>query len=367
MNWYSQPIRLLTNVEDSDMRRYLQDVMSPVSIYKDFNLLEKSPAVESFRWTRRFSRPGQFMLTTDFSPEKLELYKPTTVDRAGNIISEGNIIIKRDTSDAAIITQLRIISNFEGQLRMFVEGQFIPQVLDRRVFSLQGNFTPTQLLTNITNSNFQAGAGAARNMSPLVRVMPIPGFASDSTAVEYRRHVALDAITDICQGNNIGLRGRYNIPNRSFDIEFYLPEESRAKFDIEYGNVIEQDYIVDSENFKNVVYVGDNFVHNNHITGFSRREVVTSEPSAGSTSLQQTARDALNRNRFVRTLTSQVDAMQLQFPYMQDWDVGSIVLSRNRDIGFSEREIITEVVEFVDEKGLHIEVNTGDYLERRGA
>ena len=329
------------------------DLMNDVEIYKDFKLVAKCPAVEMFRWTRRFSRPGSFMLTTAFDRE---IFSKT--------YAIGNVIYKRDNNEGALITGRRVIATLEGDLRLIVKGEALSSIFNRRVVSLNGDFTLTNLLSNIVNNNFLAAAGTARSMAPLVQLLPIPNFGGSNIPVEYRQRNAQDIMDDLLQENEKGVKVRYNIPNRTLDIDFYAPTESIAVFDKEWGNVLEQDYWDDISGFKNVALVGDNFVFNNHITGFNRREVSTTEPREGATRFEQTARDLLNRNRKVRTISSRVDAGSVQFEYGKDWDIGSIVLSQNRDIGFAEKEVVTEIVEFFDQTGRNIEVNTGDYTER---
>jgi len=329
------------------------DIMNDVEIYKNFTLIAKCPAVETFQWTRRFSRPGEFMLTTNFTQENMEIY------------SVGNIIFKRDNNEGAFITGRTVMATMEGDMRLIVKGHALSSLLNRRMVTLNGDFTLTPLLSNIVVNNFLASAGTARSMvNDGVRLLPIPQFSNESIPVEYRNRNALDIFNDLCQEHHVGLRVNYNIANKTYDIEFYQPTESIAIFDKEWGNVLEQDFWEDTSREKNVVLVGDNFVHNNHIIGFDRKEVAASEPREGATRFTQTARDTLNRNRATRTLSSQIDVNSVQFQYGKDWDIGSIVLSQNREIGFAEKEIITEIMEFYDQTGRSIEVNTGDYTER---
>lgn len=340
------------------------DIMNDVEVYDDnFTLLSKCPAVEQFRWVRRFSRPGEFLLITSFSPEKLQLYRPPIIDRTTNrVIREGNIIYKRDNDEACLITGVNVVMLLDGDIRLIVRGWSLSRILDRRVVVLNGDFTLNNLLTTIVNDNFLSLG--PRSMSPLLRLISMPNFGGDIIPVEYRRSEVLTNVIDLCQENAIGLRIRYNISNRTYDLEFYNPVESVAVFDKEWGNVLEQDYIENVENYKNTVLVGENFIFNNDITGISRREMAAPEPREGATRFSQIALDALNRSRAIRTLSSRIDVESVQFEYGKDWDLGSIVLSRNRSIGFSEKEVITEIIEFFDKEGKNVEVNTGDYIER---
>lgn len=338
------------------------DLLNDVEVYDDnFTRLTKCPAVEEFQWFRRFSRTGEFILTTSFSEEKMELYRPPTV-RHGIVEREGNIIYKRDNDEACMVTGRSVIETKDGDLRLIARGRALSQILDRRIISMNGDFTLNGLLSTIIIDNFLAEG--VRSMAPLLRLMPLPDFGGEPIPVDFRRSGALQNIENICHENEIGFKVKYNIDERTFDLVFYNPAESAAIFSKEWTNVLEQDYFDETLHFKNVVLVGEDFIHNNDIVGLSRREMATPEPQAGQTRFLQTALDALNRNAAVRTLSSRIYVNSTQFKYGTDWDLGSIVLSQNREIGYSEKEIAVEIVEFFDKKGRHIDVNTGSYLGR---
>lgn len=343
------------------------ELLNEVEVYTDprdgGQLLSKAPTLMELQWVRGFSNTGRFQLVTAFSPEKFRLYKPYDWET----LERGHIIYKRDNNEAAFIEARKVIVTLEGQLLLIVEGQFLAKLLYSRFFSLEGDFTANALLLNIMNNNFLVGAGTNRSMSPLVRMLPIPTMSNEVIPAEYRRQNTGDAIRDILEENDAGVRvlpvfsGGNGTPRviSNFDIEFYSATESIAVFDKEWGNVLEQDFMEDSANARNVVIIGDIHIHNNHIRGLDRKEMIASEPRQGATRFTQTARDALNRNRTLRRLSSRIDVNSVQFVYGKDWDIGSIVLSQNRDIGYSEREIVTEIIEFFDATGRNIEVNTG--------
>jgi len=341
------------------------DLMNDIEVYEDprdgGKLILKCPDIESFQWTRRFSRPGEFMLATSFSKDKFNTYSPSTPK------SHGRIIYNREHGEAAFITSRNVIVAINGDLRLIVRGVSIPSILDRRVFDFSGDATLQTFLTHVLHSNFFAQAGTARSMFPLFNLMPVPSFSNEMIPFEYRHQEVLSALVDILASHNLGMRGHctFQSINRleSFALEFFQPTESIAVFSKDWGNVLEQNYFEDNSHAKNVVLVGDSYIYNHHITGIDRREISTTEPRQGG--FAQAARDVLNQNSATRTLSSHIDVDSVQFQYGKDWDIGSIVLSQNKDIGFSEREIVTEIIEFFDKTGRNIEVNTGSYLNRR--
>jgi len=340
-----------------------------IEIYKNWELLTMSPVFTSFIWRRRFSRSGEFQFVTDFNKDIWEYFEPMILDRQGNIIKQGNIVYKRDTNEAAFIESRQKFDTFAGGQVMIIRGRFLSSLLDRRIVTLEGNFTLQNLLNNIINNNFLAAAGSLRSMAPAVRLLPftLPGI---NIFAEYRSRNAYDIITDLLNQHFIGVRTIKNFNTRSFDIEFYMPAETDTVFNKEFNNILEQDYYEDTKQYRNVVYIderdGGGFIHNNTaFTGFNRREMGTAAPREGSHTLTQTAIDALTQNSAVRTLTSVINPYNYQFEYLKDWDIGSVVLSESAALQYSEREIITEISEHYDQSGLNIEVSTGSYIDRR--
>ena len=59
----------------------------------------------------------------------------------------------------------------------------------------------------------------------------------------------------------------------------------------------------------------------------------------------QAAIDAMFHNRTRRTLGSMINPHNYQDQYLTDWDLGSVILSQSRALGFEEREVITEITE----------------------
>jgi len=316
-----------------------------IEIYKDFELIGINPVYSKFTWTRRFSGAGEFQLETHFSPEKFEE------------LAEGNIIYKRNTDEAAVIEQRKVIQTAHDELKLVVSGRQLSCILDRRVFSFEGEIGLGALLLHIVNSNFMAAAGVNRSMvSDGLRFIP-GSLPSTIVSADYRNHSAYNAITSLCEENDLGVKVRYNLAARSFDLMFLQAVESDVVFSKEFANVLEQNYRDDTSDYRNVVIVDGHFVHNDtRYRGLARREMAIGAPRDGA-HFVQSALNALHENRRVQLLSSTVNPHSEQFRYMQDWDIGSIVTSRSVALGFSERAIVSEIVEIYGEEGLSLVVN----------
>jgi len=325
-----------------------------IEIYNNFELIGVNPVYSEFTWTRRFSRSGEFRLVTSFTTEYFEK------------LAEGNVLYKRDVDEAGIIERRQVISTIKGDLALVVEGRHLSIMLDRRVFSLQGDMPLNQAINNIINNNFMAPAGNLRSMEvDGLRFMP-HNIPTVNISIESRNMNSYSQIVNLCEENGLGFKIRYNLRNRTYDLMFLNPTETDVAFSKEFGNIVEQNYMDDKQPYKNVVIIEDQHIHNNTVfTGINRREVAISAPREGQSHFTQSALDALHENRAIKILSSTVNPYSQQFLYLQDWDIGSIVLTRNRELDFSKREVISEIVEIYGEEGLSLVVNMGDHIERR--
>jgi len=320
-----------------------------IEIYRDFELLALAPVYSEFVWTRRFASAGEFRIETHFTPELFQE------------LAEGNIIYKRDVDEAAIIEQRVVVQTIHDELKLIATGRHLSSILDRRIFSFEGEIELGALLQNIVNNNFMAASGVNRSMVGDGLVFTPGSLPSTIISAEYRRQNAYNVITTLCAENDLGVKVRYNIDNRTFDLAFLQPQETDTVFSKEFANVLEQDYRQDTTGYRNVVLVEDQYIHNNTLFGgMARREMTIGMPREGQAHFTQSARDALYENRAVRSLTSTVNPHSEQFVYLQDWDIGSIVTSQSDQLGFSERAIVSEIVEIYGEEGFSLVVNIGD-------
>jgi len=320
-----------------------------IEIYNNFELIGLAPVYSQCIWTRRFSRAGEFRLETNFTPEKFRDF------------ADGNIIYKRDVDEAAIIEQRKVIQTADDELKLIVSGRHLSSILDRRVFSLAGEMGLNSLIESIIDDNFMAGAGANRSMvSDGFRFIP-RSMPNVTISAEYRHENAYRAIVSLCEEHNLGFKVRYNLANRTFDLMFLRPMQTDTVFSKKFANVIEQNYMDDSKDYRNVVYIEDEYVHNDALfRGMRRREMAINMPREDQIHFGQPASDALGENRKIQTLSSTINPSSEQFVYIKDWDIGSVVLSKNQELGHSEREIVTEIVEIYGEEGLSLVVNLGN-------
>ena len=323
-----------------------------IEIYNSqFELLMMDPPFSRFMWRRRFTGSGEFKLETFFAPEKMELYK------------HGNVVYKRDVKEACFVESVKVMQSIDGDMKLIVSGRSVASILTRRIFTMQGNYTPSSFLQAVIERNFLTEAAANRRV-PSLRLLSVD-VSADTLRVDFKQQNVFQHIEKVLLEHDAGLTMRYNVGNKSFDLRFVSAAETDVVFSREFANVTEQDYSNDATNHKNVVYVGTGFVMNDNLHGFERREMAISLPGASEgISNEQAARNALNTNKVTKTLSNVIYAYSKQYEYLKDWNLGSVVLAQNTQIGYSERELVSEVTEFYDETGQNLEVNTGDYKQR---
>lgn len=324
-----------------------------IEIYKNFELITIDPSFTNFKWRRQFSRSGEFQLTTFFTQEKF-------ID----IFAIGNVIYKRNTDEAAFIESRQVLQDMENNLILIVRGRMISSLLDRRIFTLSGSYNLKSFLDTIINDNFLVNAGSYRQISNL-RLLPYSLHAATIEA-DFKQQNVYDTLLKMLQEHNVGFKILYNLHNKTYDLVFYDVMPSDTVFSREFANIVEQDYSDDTEQYRNVVYVEDEYIHNDTLyAGLNRREMAISKPSEGAEYLTQNAINALSENRETKTLSNVINPYSKQFEYLKDWDLGSLVLARNDELGYAEQEIISEITEFYDAAGLNLEVNLGDYIIRK--
>jgi len=281
---------------------------------------------------------------------------PFTVEALG-IFAEGNIIYKRDVDEAAFIERRFVVHTMEQKLILIAEGRHLSCLLDWRIFSLtEENIQLRAVFDHIINTGFTVAAGSRRSLAPQFRFMPyeIPDIL---VSVNHRAANSATVIFNLCEERNIGVKIRYNRKEKTFDLHFSTPTETNVVFSKEFLNVLEQDYIDDVERYRNVVYVGESFIHGDNVfTGWDRREISIGELREGQTATQA-AQNILRQNSKVKRLSSTVDPLHQQFPYLKAWTLGSIVTSHSRELGINQREVVTEIQEIYDREGKSVIVN----------
>ena len=319
-------------------------------VYNNFELVTVDPTFTNFKWRRQFSRAGEFQLGTFFTPEKMEIF------------AEGNVIYKRNVDEAAFIERRSVIQDINGNLILVVSGRGLASILDRRIFTINGSYGLKSFLTTVIGNNFLSGAAEQRR----IRGMRLMGhdFPDTPISADFTRANVYDTLVKILEDNNIGVKVRYNLPEKTYDLQFCQETDTDVVFSREFANIVEQDYTDDTEKYKNVVYVDTQYTHNDGIyTGLGRREMAIPAPTQGQ-NVSQNAINALMDNKAVRTLSNVVNPYSRQYEYLTDWNIGSVVLAKSLAVGYAEKELVTEITEFYDETGLNLEVNLGDYKVR---
>lgn len=323
-----------------------------LEIYKDFVLKGALTTFVTLVWSRKFSVCGDFTLELPFDIET-DLYKL-------DLLEVGNVIYKRDTDEGAIIESQQIIQ-VSGNLKFIIKGRFLASLLDRRIFDLSGEIDINVLLERMINENFLTiGNRKIDNF----RLMPFT-LPTKLIKADYKHQDVLKCIETLMQQEKTGFKIIYNIDLKTYDLYFYDKKETNVIFSPELGNILQQDYLNSISQYKNVVYIDTVYIHNDDIKGIERREKWIDKGQGEQDYNLQRALDALEESKAVKTLASEVDPNSMQFYYLLDYDIGSLVLSESKLLNYSEMDLIIQINEVYSSNGLRLEINFGDYIPKK--
>jgi hypothetical protein len=329
---------------------------------KDRELIGIIDAYEYLRWTRRYSRCGSFELKADASAENSSLLVP------------GNIIWKSDDGEAGIIEYVQL-SETERET-VVVSGRFATSLLSRRIIwgteTLNGDLSVCvgQLLDNhLINPSDTDRHIAGVEYTPVFIGAPVNSQKS------YRN--LMDAITNLCEAANTGIRTVFNPDTKVFTVQLYKGAVSQTVFSKEYENLTGQTYTQSNVDYADTALVGGEGEGAERVfvpitsgnIGEARREVFVDARDLRSEDLGADYTDALifrglsrlNDLSPVRSFDAAVNPYG-GLIYKTDYDIGQIVKVMSKKWGVMLETRITEIEETYDADGRTLDVTFGKGL-----
>jgi hypothetical protein len=234
----------------------------------DGNTRKVAGIIESYeylRWTQRYSRCGVFELKAIASADNIAL------------LQIGNLLWKNDDAEAGIVEFVEYTQ--DEQEYVTVSGRFITGLLARRIVwateTLKGDLSAA--VRQLLNNNLLAPSDTSRAMPNITFTSPTLGV-SVNTQISFKN--LLDAVSDLCENADVGIRTAFNPSTGAFDIQLYKGADTSAVFSKEYENVIEQVFTHSLAEYANIALVGGEgegsqrqFVTVGAGSGMERREV----------------------------------------------------------------------------------------------
>lgn len=327
----------------------------------------------NFRWIRKYSKCGEFELHCGLTSEALGLLK------------KGNIVWKKDDFEAGYINHRNLKQDAEGKEILVVRGKFLTGYLSQRIiWGIETLNTTSELaIKQLVNSNAINPSNTDRKID-LMLLGEVKGYAQTvSMQTSYKN--LLDEAENIASTNDLGIRTLIDIQNRQMIFDIYEGVDRTAGqnvnapaiFSKEFENILEQEFIDSSTNFRNIALIaGEGEGSLRQLTtigqgiGLDRREIFIDARDLQQEDLSTNEYIELLKNRGqiklseyadIQTFDSKIN-LNSNLTYKKDFDLGDLVTCTSKKWGITIDTRITEIEEIHDSNGKQINVIFGNNI-----
>lgn len=332
---------------------------------------------ESFIWTERYNKCGDFELYSAVTPDILELMK------------RDYYVVINGSDRAMVIEKILIEYDSEKGDHVTVSGRSLGSILDRRIVwgqkTLKGKID--FVLFDLLNDCLIEPSDGRRR---------IREFAYQSTAdtdeIIWTTEIDMqcagdnlyDIVTKLCAEHNIGFKVMLTDDNRfrfklytGIDRSYQQIENPYVVFSPSMDNLVNGKYLESNVAYKNTALVGGQgqgsertyaTVYSREETYLDRREMfvnatdITNEGENYIAQLQQRGKEKLTETSDISAFEGAVDATM--YEYRVDYNLGDIV-QLSDDYRHDERVRVVEVV-ISDGEGGYLVYPTFESLEEKG-
>lgn len=347
---------------------------------------------ESFIWTDRYSKCGDFEIYTSSDRQIIETLK------------EDFYIWTEDSEHVMIIENRKIITDVEEGNKFLVSGRSLESILDRRIvwnqILLDGYFQ-TQIKRLLTENVINPSDSNRKISNFIFEETDDPYILSLKVQVQYTGDNLYEAVCKLCESVSIGFKITLN-DNNQFVFKLYsgtdrsYDQETNpyVVFSPSFENIIDSNYYESKAGYKNVglvagevdntisyagtsnaaggttVTIGEVSARRTVVVGestskeLSRRELyvdardissTTSNGDSISTSayddlLRQRGNERLNENKIIQAFDGQVESTQM-YRYGEHYFMGDITQLEN-EYGMESKVRVTEFIRSVDKDGI---------------
>ena len=340
---------------------------------------------ESFIWTDRYSKCGDFEIYTSSDRQIIEALK------------EDFYIWTEDSEHVMVIENRKIITDVEEGNKFLVSGRSLESILDRRIIwnqILLDGYLQEQI-KRLLNENVINPADPNRKISNFIfEETDDPYILSLKVQVQYTGDNLYEAVCKLCESVSIGFKITLN-NNNQFVFKLYFGTDRSydqetnpyVVFSPSFENIINSNYYESKAGYKNVGLVAGEVVNTIPYAGttvtigevspqrtvvvgestskeLSRRELyvdardissTTSDGGSISTSayddlLRQRGNERLKENKIVQAFDGQVESTQM-YRYGEHYFMGDITQLEN-EYGMGSKVRVTEFIRSVDKDGI---------------
>ena len=323
----------------------------------------------SFIWTDRYSKYGDFELHASMSEDLLQYLK------------QDYYITNANSEHVMIIEKLLINSDIENGNTITVSGRSLESLLERRIVwnrtTLSGNLQKG--IKKLLNENVISPSDSNRKIDNFIfeesTDSAITGLTIDG---QYTGDNLYEVIASICQEKDIGFKITLNTSNQfvfklysGVDRSYGQSVNPYVVFSPNFENIIESNYIESKMALKNVTLIGGEgegtarkYTSVGTASGLDRRELFTdardvrSEDDDGNAipeadyleQLRQRGREKLAENVDVVAFEGEADVSTM-FTYGVDFFMGDVVQIAN-EYGHETKSRIVELISSESEEGV---------------
>lgn len=348
---------------------------------RDLNLIGITDAFSSLIWNRKYNDLGDFQMNILFSSE------------ANSILNIDNIIYK-DNGEAGYITSKEIKVEDDGTEIIEVKGKLILGYLSRRIILKTDN-----LDTNIIDGSYKLIDENCINSSEERKIPHLILDAKPNIDSPLVKQVSnknlLDTLTEIAQANELGMKLDFDIIKKKLVFKIYQGIDRSISqkviapviFSRSFENVLNQNYLESTNNYKNVALVagaGEGEDRKTTIvgnaTGLERYEIYVDARDLSNTKrvekdgenidelipdteyipLLQTRGTEKLAEHYKSTVFDSTINTNSNYIYKQDYDLGDVVTFFDNKWNITMDTRITEISEVYSSDGLSINITFGN-------
>lgn len=335
---------------------------------REFQSVGVIDVFNSFLWTDRYYKYGDFEIYTEANAEILELLK------------EDYYLWYSNSEHVMIIEDFEVSSDTEEGTKFIYKGRSLESILDRRIIwsqtTLTGNFQNG--IKKLLNENVISPSNVDRKIPNFIfQESTDPAITELTLEAQYTGDNLYDVVSSACNDKKIGFKVLLNDQNQ-FVFSLYAGKDRSYKqdtnpyvvFSPDFDNMINSNYIRSKKTYKNVTLVAGEGEGSSRKTvsvgsgsGLERRELytdardlstTTSDGGTISTSeynnqLTQRGNEKLADYPISESFEGESDTTRM-FVFKEDFDIGDIVQNKN-EYGQEGRSIVSEMIFSQDEEG----------------
>lgn len=342
-------------------------MMQPLVLDKNFDAVLVLDFYESFIWTERYSKAGDFEIFTPVSKKLLEQIKV------------GYYIYLEESDKLMIIETLKIQTNAQTGNRLRITGRSLEMLLARRIAwntTILDGYLDGQI-RKLLNENIISPEDSDRQISNFsYQTTTDPTITAMQIKSQYTGDNIYDILTGICDERKLGFKVIFDRVNNGFVFSLYAGKDrsydqtdnEAVEFSPDFDNLIDSEYIFHNINYRSMALIaGMDQAENrkratvfvDESTGLERRELyidardlrqeeeMTDEEYLAA--LAQRAIEKLSEYKIESSFAGNMET-QISQTFNKDYFLGDIVYVEN-EYGLGSKCRVTELIRSNSQEG----------------